>query len=84
MGLCEQDEDIVEMYLHVQINNDEAIKFYKKFEFEIRETIRNYYKRIDPPDCYILSKSLRAPLESDGLAPLEGQCMWFIPQLWSK
>jgi ribosomal protein S18 acetylase RimI-like enzyme len=78
LGLCEQDQDIVDIYLHVQVNNDEAIMFYKKFGFEIRDTIRNYYKRIDPPDCYVLSKSLHTSsvlLDSNGFAPSEGQPM---------
>ncbi|KAF1333104.1 Acetyltransferase, partial [Globisporangium splendens] len=49
------------IYLHVQTSNSVAIQFYHKFGFEIAETIRNYYKRIEPPDCYILLKRLRQP-----------------------
>ncbi|CAA7409922.1 unnamed protein product [Spirodela intermedia] len=52
-------QGIAEIYMHVQTNNDDAIAFYKKFGFEIKETITNYYaKNISPPDCYVLSKPI--------------------------
>jgi len=49
-------QNISEIYLHVQTNNDDAIAFYKKFGFEITQTIHNYYMNITPPDCYVLTK----------------------------
>jgi ribosomal protein S18 acetylase RimI-like enzyme len=56
----EQEEcgqvQVHEIYLNVQTNNDEALTFYKSLGFTIAQTIRNYYKRIDPPDCYVVSK----------------------------
>lgn len=58
LELCQQTHDIDEVYLHVQINNEEALALYKKFDFKIQETIQNYYKHIDPPDCYLLSKEI--------------------------
>merc|ERR1712146_44788 len=52
-------DEIKEIYLHVQTNNVEAIDFYtKKHGFEVKDKIENYYKRIDPPDCFVLSKSV--------------------------
>jgi hypothetical protein len=49
---------IVEIYLHVQVNNDEALKFYKKFNFEVIGKIENYYQRIQPRDGWILKKKI--------------------------
>ena len=51
-----QDSNIKEAYLHVQINNEEAMCFYKKFEFETGEIVANYYKRLNPPDAVILRR----------------------------
>ena len=50
--------DISEVYLHVQTSNEEALRFYHSFGFTITGTIANYYKRITPPDCYIVAKSI--------------------------
>jgi len=53
-------KDVMEIALHVQISNDDAMKFYmEKFGFEKGEKVENYYKRIDPPHCYKLYKKLR-------------------------
>lgn len=55
LELCAK-QNIGEIYLHVQTNNKDAISFYKKFGFEITETIQNYYTNITPPDCYVVTK----------------------------
>lgn len=47
------------VYSHVQISNEGAIDFYKKFGFEIVETKEHYYKRIEPADAHVLQKTLR-------------------------
>lgn len=51
---------------HVQISNESAIHFYQKFGFEIIETKKNYYKRIEPADAHVLQKSLRSPCAAPG------------------
>ncbi|EKX36892.1 hypothetical protein GUITHDRAFT_97434 [Guillardia theta CCMP2712] len=56
LNLAAEDADIDEAYLHVQTSNTDAINFYKRFGFEVKDKILNYYKRIDPPDCFVLSK----------------------------
>ncbi|CAA2933524.1 N-alpha-acetyltransferase 50 [Olea europaea subsp. europaea] len=55
LDLCAK-QNIGEIYLHVQTNNEDAINFYKKFGFEITETIQNYYTNITPPDCFVVTK----------------------------
>ncbi|KAF5743289.1 N-alpha-acetyltransferase 50 [Tripterygium wilfordii] len=55
LDLCSK-QNISEIHLHVQTNNEDAVNFYKKFGFEITDTIQNYYTNITPPDCYVLTK----------------------------
>lgn len=51
---------VLEIALHVQISNDDALRFYTEgFGFEKGPMVENYYQRIDPPHCYVLSKKLR-------------------------
>lgn len=54
-----QDPNIAEAQLHVQVSNEEAINFYKRFGFKVRGTVQGYYKRLDPPDAVLLVKDLR-------------------------
>ncbi len=35
---------------------------------QVTETIAGYYKRLDPPDCHVLSRSLRGWAPPQGLA----------------
>lgn len=53
---AESHSDIAEVYLHVQVSNTEALDFYSKQGFENVGKIENYYKKIDPPDCFVVSK----------------------------
>ncbi|PIK60315.1 putative N-alpha-acetyltransferase 50 [Apostichopus japonicus] len=54
---CEKDGNIDNLYLHVQINNESAIEFYKHFGFEIIETKQHYYKRIEPAEAHVFTKN---------------------------
>lgn len=53
LNIREKDGTLDNVYLHVQISNESAINFYRKFGFEIIET-KNYYKRIEPADAHVL------------------------------
>jgi len=56
--LPSQTPKFVEIYLHVQTSNEEALAFYKRNDFEIVGTREGYYKRIEPPDAHILKRVL--------------------------
>lgn len=48
--------DVSEVYLHVQVSNEGALEFYRRHEFEVGERVEGYYKRLDPPDCFVVRK----------------------------
>jgi len=50
--------DIKAVSLNVQTNNETAISFYKHFGFIITKEEQNYYKKIDPPHAFFLTKRL--------------------------
>uniref|UniRef100_A0A915PSA0 N-terminal methionine N(alpha)-acetyltransferase NatE n=1 Tax=Setaria digitata TaxID=48799 RepID=A0A915PSA0_9BILA len=56
--LCDRDPTIENIYLHVQINNESALDFYKSFGFEVVGIAEKYYKRIEPDSAYILVKKI--------------------------
>ena len=44
LNIVEKVGAFTSIFLHVQVNNDSAIEFYKKFGFNIVETKEQYYK----------------------------------------
>lgn len=54
--LAESLPQITDVILHVQTNNDTALDFYHKAGFTIVSTHAGYYKKIEPPDAYLLSR----------------------------
>lgn len=60
LNLVQKDGNFDSIFLHVQVNNEGAIDFYKKFGFDIVETKEHYYKRIEPADAHVLQKSLKS------------------------
>lgn len=53
-SVAKHEPKIDEVILHVQINNEQAIRLYSKFGFKMKEKITNYYRRVEPRDAYLL------------------------------
>ena len=58
MDIVEKDGNFDSVVLHVQVNNEGALRFYKNFGFEVVETKEAYYKRIEPADAHVLEKKI--------------------------
>lgn len=58
MDIVEKDGNIDAVFLHVQVNNESALSFYRRFGFEVVETKEQYYKRIEPADAHVLEKKV--------------------------
>lgn len=58
----------------LQTSNEAAIRFYQRFGFEVADTIRGYYKRLDPPDAALLRKLLLPPAPGAEGAAGGGDC----------
>ncbi|KAI8321011.1 N-acetyltransferase NAT13 [Martensiomyces pterosporus] len=54
-----QDPAVARIVLHVQVDNDDALRFYHRLGFMTMRVVENYYKRIDPPHAYLLEYRLR-------------------------
>ncbi|EME31936.1 GCN5-related N-acetyltransferase (GNAT) family protein [Galdieria sulphuraria] len=61
----ERFKDITEIYAHVQTSNEAALGFYQKHGFQIGEKKTNYYRDIDPPDCYVVYKKYTNGIQKD-------------------
>ena len=47
------------------MNNETALAFYKKFDFEVISTATEYYRRLEPCDAYLLERSLKKTSNND-------------------
>merc|ERR1712173_416346 len=65
LNIVKEDGNYTSIFLHVQVNNESAIEFYKKFGFNIVETKEQYYKRIEPADAHVLEKFLKEDQQTD-------------------
>ncbi|XP_078464287.1 N-alpha-acetyltransferase 50 [Lampetra planeri] len=70
LAICEKDGTYDNIFLHVQVNNESAMRFYREFGFEVLETKAQYYKRIEPADAHVLQKTLRGAPSARGILAL--------------
>ena len=63
-----QFKHLKSVYLNVQTDNAAALQFYEKFGFENVKKIEGYYRRITPPDCFVLRRPL-SDADADAAAP---------------
>lgn len=55
------------IYLHVQTSNDDAKRFYERHGFKELELAKDYYKKIEPRDAWVLEYNLHpANVQDDG------------------
>jgi ribosomal protein S18 acetylase RimI-like enzyme len=48
---------IDKIYLHVQVSNQDAKRFYERHGFQQVQIQEGYYKKIEPRDAWVLEKS---------------------------
>ena len=56
-----RENDVREIYLHVQTSNKPALQFFQNFGFKVTEKIEDYHDyhfNLDPPDCYVLRRPM--------------------------
>lgn len=53
-----KNEELSQIYLHVQVSNNAALKFYQKHLFRITNTVQEYYKKIEPRAAHILIRDI--------------------------
>ncbi|TRM69445.1 acyl-CoA N-acyltransferase [Schizophyllum amplum] len=51
---------ISKIFLHVQVNNEDARRFYEKHGFTETGLQKDYYKKIEPHDAWILTREVDA------------------------
>ena len=59
------------MYLHVQVSNEDAKRFYERHGFKETGLEKDYYKKITPRDAWILELEVQHLTSESG--PIEGE-----------
>ena len=61
------------IYLHVQVSNGDAKRFYERHGFEEAGLFKDYYKKIEPHDAWILKRAIE-PAAKAAAAVAAGMC----------
>ncbi|GAA6020868.1 hypothetical protein JCM11491_000011 [Sporobolomyces phaffii] len=55
---------IEQISLHVQVGNEDGKKFWEKFGFTVKETVPDYYRKIEPRDAWLMERPVLPPAPS--------------------
>ncbi|OHT02340.1 acetyltransferase, GNAT family protein [Tritrichomonas foetus] len=55
----ENANDATEVYLHVHVENEKAMKFYEKLGFKKGDLIEKYYKSLENGNAYVFSRPIK-------------------------
>ena len=67
------------IHLHVHSSNDEAVQFYEKFGFSVKETIENYYRYLKPTTGLFLERSMISDCDEKDSMPENAEAVSAIP-----
>ncbi|KPV75019.1 uncharacterized protein RHOBADRAFT_15208, partial [Rhodotorula graminis WP1] len=56
------------VYLHVQVGNDDARRFWEKWGFQVKDTVADYYRKIEPRDAWLLERTVEPQLSEGASA----------------
>ncbi|KAF7257611.1 hypothetical protein EG68_08275 [Paragonimus skrjabini miyazakii] len=65
---CLKQGNIKSVYLHVHVENDVALSFYKRFGFAITGEVEGYYRAVQPQTACVLEKYLGTSDSFDSLS----------------
>ena len=68
VGAAREKIRVTEVMLHVQVNNESAINFYKNHGFAVKERVTDYYTAVEPRDAFLLAKDFNAFSENENQA----------------
>ncbi|BGP16648.1 hypothetical protein JCM10213_000436 [Rhodosporidiobolus nylandii] len=54
----EPKKRIESVYLHVQVGNDEGRRFWERWGFEVKDTVKDYYRKLTPRDAWLLERKI--------------------------